>query len=167
MDTRAPNDVIASWWNSLNSKLTSFNITKLSDDSFTITAADTKIVLSIIPMGLPEDNTIKSFSITRFMMEDYLVKILLSNPDEFYQDLNFKINNSNKLKTKVQEILSILRKQNISIASSKEIFTLMRVLVCDMPPHAFIHNIIEKTHDTILKDILKSIISRFSFLDNN
>jgi len=101
------------------------------------------------------------------MMEDYLVKILLSNPDEFYQDLNFKINNSNKLKTKVQEILSILRKQNISIASSKEIFTLMRVLVCDMPPHAFIHNIIEKTHDTILKDILKSIISRFSFLDNN
>lgn len=164
LDTRNADEIKKSWRDSLTAKLSSFSIFEPEKDSFEIKIDDTKIVLIIIPMGLPEDKIIRDFGITRFMMEDYIIKILLANPELFYQKLNFKISNSNKLREKILEILTILRNQNILMASSKDIFTLMRVLVCDMPPHTFISNVLSATDNNILKAVLRNIIDRLMFL---
>ena len=65
-------------------------------------------------LGL-DDNIIKSLELTHFMMEDYLVRILLSNPDKFFKGLKFKIASSSKMKKKISEILSLLRQQDILV----------------------------------------------------
>jgi len=95
---------------------------------------------------------IKSLELRHFMMEDYLLKVLLSNPDDFFQSMKFKIINSSKLEERISEILSLLRQQDISVTSSKEVLTLMRALLRDMPPYPLIEDIIQKTNDTSLKD---------------
>ena len=120
-----------------------------------------KIIVNIIPMGLPEDDIIREFNISRFVMNGYVIKILLfSSSNRIYQELKFKIHKPNKLEEKILEVRKILRQQNIQINSSKEILILMRVLLCDMP-HTHLYNLLEKAEYETLIDVVKSIIYVF------
>ena len=164
LDTRTVNDLFDSWKNSLTARFSEERVSTLAEGTFRIKKEDAEITLTVLPMGLPEDSIIKNFAIDHFMMEDYLVRILLSNPEDFFQILKFKITNSAKLKNKISEILSLLREQHISVNSSKDVLTLMRVLLCDMPPHTFIEKIIEKTNKTTLESVLREVVNKFKLL---
>ncbi|MCD6515457.1 MAG: hypothetical protein J7L07_11075 [Candidatus Odinarchaeota archaeon] len=87
----------------------------LNKGIFEIRIGTQRIIVNIIPMGLPDDDIIKEFSISRFMMEDYVIKILLSSSSRIYQELKFKISKPNKLEEKILEVLKILRQQNIQM----------------------------------------------------
>ncbi len=38
-------------------------------------------------MGLPQDEIINKFKITKYMMEDYIIKILMTSGTKLYEDL--------------------------------------------------------------------------------
>lgn len=107
--------------------------------------------ITVIPMGLHQDDTLSSLRITSHAMEDYLIKLLLEDAG-----LRQRVP---ELQGLLLEILPTIRQHNGHFNSSKELFQLVKPII----QHGFsdsgaIQNLFSNADPDILRSVLAPLL---------
>ena len=104
--------------------------------------------VTVMPMGLFGDSTLRQLGLTRHEMEDFLIKLLLEDASlrEVVPDLELLLT----------EMLPVIRKYEGSFNSGKEIYQLIKPIV----QHGFNDTgVVEKVVKDADEDILRSVLA--------
>lgn len=119
-----------------------------------------KSIVSIIPLGL-EDDTLRSLGIQSQALDDFMVKILLTDDSLVQAISKGKIESSTKLKEMLSTMIEELRKYKVDIVSSKELLELVKASMhYTFSPAKFASILIEKTERSNLNNIVSPILNR-------
>jgi hypothetical protein len=108
--------------------------------------------ITILPMGLYQDDALVSLEITSYAVEDYLIKLLL-------EDTSLR-NECPELLALLAQILPVIRSYDGSFNASKELFQLIKPIV----KHGFsdtgvVHSLFQNANTDILRSVLAPVLA--------
>jgi hypothetical protein len=108
--------------------------------------------ISVIPMGLYQDDALKELGVTSHAMDDYLIKLLLQDPN--------LSDNVPELRSLLLQILPAIRDHKVPFNRSKQLFQLIKPIV----QHGFndtgaVHSLFEHANPDILRAVLSPLLA--------
>ena len=111
------------------------------------------VTVSVIPMGLHDDPDLDALGITSHAMEDYLVKLLLSD-----ESLRPEVP---QLRELIEDLIRTIRDYGVTLDSSKDLFQLVKPIIKrGFSDTRVVRSLFENAAPGILRSVMAPILAR-------
>ena len=110
-------------------------------------------IVDIVPMGLPDDHDLAALGILSHAMEDYLIKLLLSD-GPLRRDVP-------EFRQLLEQLIEVIRRHDLPFDSSKELFQLVKpVIKRGFSDTRLVVELFQRADGAILQSVMSPVTER-------